>query len=97
MNNTSDGTMKKAAIVRGALMAITFGGITLWAWQDNRIGKILFPVMRAILLPLNFILESILGSSSAFFNIYVTADVIFMAVVGYLLGYRICGICRLRK
>lgn len=97
MNHKRDGTTKKVAIAIGALMAIIFGGVAFWAWQDNRIGKILFRVIWVILLPVNFILESILESRDAYFNIYVAVDVISMAVVGYLLGYWAYNAHRLRK
>ena len=97
MNHRRDRTMKKIAIAIGVFGASVLGGAVFWAWQNNRVGRILFSGFRIVLLPANFIVQSIIGTSDAYLNIYVAVDVIFMSVVGFLAGYCLYRAYRLRR
>ena len=89
--------MKRIAIAVGVFGASVFGGAVFWAWHNNRVGRILFSGFRVILLPVNFVVQSIIGTSDAYFNIYVAVDVIFMSAVGFLVGYYLYRVYRLRR
>jgi hypothetical protein len=89
--------MKKRATAIGAAGALIFGGAVFLAWHNEHIGRSLWSVFQPILLPINFIIQSIIGTSDAYLYVYVALDVLFMAVVGFLFGYYLYRACRFRR
>lgn len=75
---------EKAAAIAGALLG---GGVVVLAWYDDHLGRVLWRIFNPVLLPVNFLVQSIIGTSDAYLFVYVALDVIFMAILGFIVGH----------
>ena len=82
--------MKKKAIIAGVLGALLLGGVTCLAWTATSVGRVLFSTFQVLLLPINFLIQSVIGTSDAYYNVYVAVDIIFMSIIGFFVSYYLC-------
>lgn len=79
--------MKKKEIIIGVLGASLFGGATSLALTTTSVGRAIFGVSQILLLPINFIVQSLIGTSDSYYSVYVAVDIIFMSFIGFLFAY----------